>query len=112
MRGLNLGPCDVLIHGDCRGADHLSELVALELGMVPKAYPADWETHGKKAGPIRNRQMLRENPDIALVLAFHDDLRRSKGTADMVRAAIKARKLVCLYPSREGVPSPLLGVRP
>lgn len=90
---------DVLIHGDCRGADHLASLVALERGMVEHGYPADWDQHGKKAGPIRNRQMLKEHPDIALVLAFHDDLSQSKGTADMVRAATKAGIRVNVYHS-------------
>ena len=52
-------------------------------------YPADWEKHGKAAGPIRNQQMLTEGkPD--LVLAFHDDLASSKGTRDMVMRATKA----------------------
>jgi hypothetical protein len=99
MRAEHLGSGDVLIHGDCRGADHLADLVALELGMTSKPYPADWDTHGKKAGPIRNRQMLKENPEIDLVLAFHDRLDESKGTADMVRAATKAGIRVNVYHS-------------
>jgi hypothetical protein len=60
--------------------------VASQLGFTVLPFPADWNTHGKAAGPIRNRQMLKEGkPDV--VLAFHEDLGRSKGTADMVRAA-------------------------
>lgn len=52
-------------------------------------YPADWEKHGKAAGPIRNQQMLTEGkPDI--VVAFSDNLSNSKGTADMCRRAHKA----------------------
>ena len=45
--------------------------------------------YGRGAGPRRNRQMLDENPDISLVLAFHEDLGRSKGTRDMVRRSEK-----------------------
>lgn len=87
---LDYGEGDVLVHGDCRGADRLAAEAARGLGMTIKPYPADWDAHGRKAGPIRNRQMLKDNPDIDLVLAFHDDLNRSRGTADMVRAARKA----------------------
>ena len=46
--------------------------------------PADWTKHGKAAGPIRNQKMLDECPD--LVVAFPG----GKGTADMVRRAMKA----------------------
>ncbi len=45
---------------------------------------AKWETYGKAAGPIRNREMLLNLP--ALVVAFPG----GKGTADMVRQAERA----------------------
>jgi hypothetical protein len=75
-----------IIHGDCSGADRLAEKVAEMLGFQVKRFPADWKKHGLAAGPIRNREMLQENPD--LVLAFHDDLNKSKGTKDCVEAAL------------------------
>ena len=52
-----------------------------------KACPAEWDTFGKAAGPIRNGWMLKMEPD--LVLAFHNDIRQSKGTANMVSIARK-----------------------
>lgn len=53
-------------------------------------YPADWDRHGKAAGPIRNREMLAASePD--LVIAFVDKpLTRSRGTHDMVTIAREA----------------------
>lgn len=76
----------VIIHGDCRGADRIAADAAKKMGYEVIAYPADWHTHGKAAGPIRNQQMLDEGrPE--LVIAFTDDLSRSRGTADMVRRA-------------------------
>lgn len=85
LRGL--GPLTHVIHGDARGADKMCAHVAAKLGYTVTAYPADWSTLSKAAGPMRNQAMLDTNPDIGLVLAFHDDLARSKGTADMVRRA-------------------------
>ena len=80
----------LLIHGDCRGADKMAGLIAGQIGLPkPKSYPAQWKIYGRGAGPRRNRQMLDDNPDISLVLAFHEDMGRSKGTRDMVRRSEK-----------------------
>ena len=57
--------------------------IANKLGMQVMAVPADWDKYGKAAGPIRNRHMFRlGKPD--LVLAFHKDITKSRGTNDMV----------------------------
>ena len=75
-----------VIHGGCRGADTLAGECAKELGFKEVIeFPADWAKYGNKAGPIRNRQMLDEKPDI--VLAFHSNLSKSKGTLDTVMEA-------------------------
>ena len=57
-----------------------------EWARIPvKEYPADWQKHGRAAGPIRNQQMLDEGkPD--LVVAFDG----GRGTADMIARAEKA----------------------
>lgn len=78
----------VVVHGGCRGADTIAGVLAekiLKVAAVPVL--AQWKTYGRAAGPIRNQQMLDENPDIDLVLAFHENLEISKGTADMIRRA-------------------------
>jgi hypothetical protein len=77
-----------IIHGCCRGADRMAGEVAHELGLAVIACPADWQKHGKKAGPIRNQEMLEHKP--AMVLAFCDDLDNSRGTKDMSHRAINA----------------------
>ena len=76
---------DVIMHGAAKGADTLAGEVAERMGFKVVRFPADWNKYGKKAGPLRNRQMLDEKPD--LVLAFHPDLAKSKGTKDMVARA-------------------------
>lgn len=78
----------VLIHGAARGLDSIAADVALLLGVpVIEAMPADWVTHGKAAGTIRNQRMLDEGrPD--LVIAF--PLPHSIGTRHMIGAALRA----------------------
>lgn len=76
-----------IISGTAKGADTLGERYATECGWELVRYPADWETHGKRAGPIRNSQMLREGkPD--LVVAFLAP--NSRGTKHMIEIAEKA----------------------
>jgi hypothetical protein len=79
----------VVIEGGARGADACAKLAAGLLGIDTLSFPADWKTLGKAAGPIRNQRMLDVGkPD--LVVAFHDDLGRSKGTNDMLARAERA----------------------
>jgi hypothetical protein len=77
-----------VVHGDCRGADKICGYIAHELGMIVKPEPADWGV-GSRGGPCRNQYML-DKYKIDLVIAFHNDLKRSKGTKDMVNRAKKA----------------------
>lgn len=72
----------VILCGDARGTDRLGERYARAKGFSVKHYPADWETYGKAAGPIRNRQMA-ENADV--LIAFWD--MESRGTASMIEEA-------------------------
>jgi hypothetical protein len=76
----------VVIHGAARGADTIAGEEAKKLGFEVKAYPAEWQSYGRAAGPVRNEVMLTDGaPD--LVLAFHSNLAESKGTAHMVKIA-------------------------
>lgn len=76
----------IIIEGEARGADIISKEIAESLGLMVIKFPADWDKYGKSAGPIRNRQMLDQNPD--MVYAFHNDIKNSKGTKDCVTEAI------------------------
>lgn len=76
-----------IIHGNCRGADKMSGWAGRKYGLKVIPFSADWKKYGKAAGPIRNRQMLESKPD--LVVAFHNDLSKSRGTKDMIKQARK-----------------------
>lgn len=79
-------PITKVIHGDCRGADKICGYVARQRGIEVIPVPAKWSIFGpKRAGPIRNREMLKYNPE--LTIAFHDNIEKSKGTKDMITAS-------------------------
>ena|SRR5687768_11150780 len=76
-----------LIHGCARGADSLAGEYATANDIPQHRYPALWDLHGKRAGPIRNHQMLREGkPDLVVGFLFEN----SRGTKHMLDIARKA----------------------
>lgn len=78
-------PNIVIISGCAWGPDTIAIQWADTYGLEVEKYPADWKKYGKRAGFIRNKQMLDEGkPD--LVVAFPG----GKGTAMMVDIARKA----------------------
>jgi len=76
----------LVIHGAAKGADTLADNWAKENGLPIEAYPANWDKYGKRAGYIRNVQMLNEGkPD--MVIAFPG----GKGTEMMINLAHAAK---------------------
>lgn len=74
--------CEV-IHGGARGADEMAATAATRHGHPVTMFAADWETHGRRAGVIRNLEMLAQRPEF--VLAFWDG--KSRGTMHTVSEA-------------------------
>lgn len=87
-------PRTVVIHGDAAGADSMADLAALRNGM-PRCINPYFGCFGRAGGPIRNSFMLQVILGLKMqgwrvrVFAFHDDLKASKGTKDMVTRARK-----------------------
>lgn len=74
----------VIVSGHASGADSLGERYAQDRGFQLETYPADWQAHGRAAGPIRNAKMA--NVAHALI-AFWDG--KSRGTKNMIETARK-----------------------
>lgn len=87
-----------IIRGDADGADFLCGQWAELNGVPTEVYRAEWRTHGKRAGPIRNQRMIDEGKPDAYV-AFPG----GRGTADCVARCERA-KLPRLQPA--SLPSP------
>ncbi len=49
--------CTEVVSGTATGADAFGEQTARKLNLPVKRVPPDWKTHGKAAGPIRNKIM-------------------------------------------------------
>lgn len=85
-------PITAVIEGGANGADRIARGWAKEFGVECITVPADWNAHGRAAGPIRNERMLREQrPDLVLAMPG------GRGTADMVRRAKSAGVRVIEY---------------
>ncbi len=99
-----------LVQGGAKGIDAQARSWA-------RAYPAeiklvtieaDWKKHKKRAGPIRNREMVELQP--VLVLAFPAVIvgtpleEASPGTWDCIRQALRANIPVEIHPVRVKLP--------
>ena len=79
----------IIIEGEAKGADSLARDAAIKLGLQVERYPAQWGLYGRKAGVLRNLQQLQEGkPDY--VVGYHNNVKSSKGTKNMLSISIKA----------------------
>ena len=86
-----------LVSGGARGVDRLAEMAARSLHVPMLIFKADWLAHGKRAGFLRNQQIV-DNCDE--VHAWWDG--KSKGTAHTIALARKAGKPVTVHPIERG----------
>ena len=72
----------IIVSGHASGADTLGEKFAVDHNLQCELHPADWEKHGKAAGPIRNAEMA----DVAdALIAFWAG--QNRGTKSMIELA-------------------------
>jgi hypothetical protein len=71
-----------IISGGAKGADALAEKYAKENEIETKIYYANWNLHGRKAGPLRNKKIVATSD---YVIAFWDGV--SRGTKSSIDIA-------------------------
>ena len=76
---------DEVVSGTCRGVDVMGEEWAHDKNIVVKQFPADWITHGRMAGELRNREMAEYADGLILLWDGH-----SPGASCMLREANRA----------------------
>ena len=81
MKLLVINNIEEIVSGGAKGADAFGEAIAKLHGGEATVLKADWNKHGKSAGPIRNRLMLDYlDKKIDIVIA----LPGGSGTQDMM----------------------------
>lgn len=73
----------IVVHGGARGADYLAQECAYALGYIAERYDAEWNTYGKRAGYIRNKEMVEAGADICLAFIKNE----SKGATMCAKLA-------------------------
>lgn len=93
VRGENI-VVDELINGGCSGVDELATMWG-KGRQVPRItiFPALWNTHGRSAGPIRNKEMAEYGD---MLVAFLGE--GSIGTMDMLNKMKQAGKYSVIVP--------------
>jgi hypothetical protein len=81
----------LIVSGGAKGADTLGERYADENNIPKKIFFPDWKKYGKKAGFIRNTEIINEAD---LVVAFWDG--ESNGTKDSIKKAKEQNKKIVL----------------
>ena len=74
-----------IVHGAAQGADTIAGELAMDMGFEVEEWPAKWKQLGRKAGPIRNKEMIETCDKL---IAFWNG--RSTGTAHAISVAKKA----------------------
>ncbi len=87
-----LPPGSIVVHGGASGADSMAEYVVQRFmkdepvrALTTEVHRANWSA-GKKAGPLRNSQMVARGADACVAFP----LQHSKGTWDCARKALAA----------------------
>ncbi len=70
-----------VLSGCASGADECGERWAAEKGIPVVQFPALWAMYGKKAGPLRNKDMAKDADALAIFPG-------GRGTDNMVRQAL------------------------
>jgi len=91
--GLGLGGVTALVSGGARGIDTLAERFADADDVPMVVFPADWSTHGRAAGPLRNKE-IHDNADACI--AFPDE--GSRGTAHTMSLFAASGKPLIVIP--------------
>lgn len=78
-------------HGCALGVDQIAADWAAWNTVPQQGYPADWDTLGRAAGPIRNSLMLRDGAvNHCLAYPAAGPAVRGSGTIDMITKAARA----------------------
>jgi hypothetical protein len=85
-------PDAIVVSGGARGVDSIAEEAAERSGLSTLIFPADWARHGRRAGYLRNEDIIAAAD---IVVGFWDG--ESRGTQHSLDLAIRAGKQLFVY---------------
>ncbi|HJD97576.1 SLOG family protein [Mailhella massiliensis] len=107
LRTFRVEEIDAVVSGGARGADSLAARFAASHQLTLIIVPADWKRYGRRAGPIRNTEIVAQADALA---AFWDG--SSRGTQDTItkarNAGLRVEVFFCGHGIAEGGVMPLL----
>lgn len=87
-----------IVHGACpTGVDAMANWIAWHWGLAIEQHPADWSTYGRRAGFVRNAEMVQSGVDICLAFVYN----KSKG-ASMTIDLCRKNKIQVFIIEKEG----------
>lgn len=94
----------LVVEGDAPGTDRCCGSLADQWGLEHRTFPADWRTHGRAAGSLRNQVMVDfcrlllhlGTAEHAITCGFPRET--SVGTWDCLRRAYRARIPIWIQP--------------
>lgn len=84
----------ILVHGGARGADQMGELHQAAQYRPTESHPAEWEKHGRRAGYVRNAEMVVLGADLCIAF-IHNESKGATMCADLAeKAGIETRRFL------------------
>lgn len=93
--------CTEVIYGGANGIDQAGYEYAMFFKKKVTSFFPDWATHGKAAGPIRNKEMAKYGD---VLLAVWDG--KSRGTKNMMDHMYRLKKPVFVHRMDNGSKNP------
>lgn len=86
----------VVVHGACPGgADEMADVWALthtDRGVSIERHPARWDVYGRRAGPLRNLEMVKLGADACLAFIRDNSRGATHCAAEAERHGIPVRR--------------------